>query len=80
MRLFGLLECDIHVPDNLKETSEEMTPLFRNTDVRRSDIEEFMKEYMEKNKLLSGCVELLSAAVRVKKFFWPCHLLAKALL
>ena len=29
--LFGFVDCDIHVPDHLKEYFLEMTPIFKNT-------------------------------------------------
>ena len=32
-RLFGFVECDIEVPEQLKEYFSEMTPIFKNVDV-----------------------------------------------
>lgn len=52
--LFGQVECDIHdVPDDKKKHFEEMIPNSKNTEVSRDDIGDYMKEYAEKNKLLS---------------------------
>lgn len=33
--LFGLVECDTHLPDNKKRHSEETAPIIKNTDVTR---------------------------------------------
>ena len=51
--LFGLIECDIKVPELLKDYFSEMTPIFKNTDVSLEDIGETMKKYAEQNKLMS---------------------------
>ena len=44
-KIFGLVECDIHCPDNLKPTFEEFLPIFRNTDISLSDVGEHMANY-----------------------------------
>ena len=36
--LFGCAECDIHVPEQLRETFSEMCPIFKNTEISRDDI------------------------------------------
>jgi hypothetical protein len=46
--LFGCVECDIHVPDNLRDHFQEMCPIFKNIDISRDDIGEFMKTYKQK--------------------------------
>ena len=51
--LFGFSECDIKVPEHLKDYFSEMTPIFKNTKVCRDDIGETMKNYAEQNKLMS---------------------------
>ena len=51
--LFGMVECDIHVPDHLKDYFKEMPPIFKNTDIRREDIGDFMRQYAEANKIMS---------------------------
>ena len=51
--LFGLVECDIKVPEHLKDYFSEMTPIFKNTKVCRDDIGKAMKKYSEQNKLMS---------------------------
>ena len=51
--LFGLVECDIKVPEELKDYFSEMTPIFKNIDVSVEDIGEAMKKYAEQNNLMS---------------------------
>ena len=45
--IFGAVEVDIHVPENLKEHFAEMTPIFKNATVTKDDIGAYMKQYME---------------------------------
>ena len=35
--LFGMVECDVRVPDNLREHFAEMQPIFKNTTVNRDE-------------------------------------------
>ena len=51
--LFGYVQCDLRVPENLREKFESFPPNFKNMFVSRSDIGDFMKKYAEENKLLS---------------------------
>ena len=51
-KLFGCVECDIHVPEHLRDNFSEMCPIFKNTDVSRDDIGEFMKAYAEENDVM----------------------------
>jgi len=46
---FGIVQCNIEVPDHLKADFAEMQPIFKNCDVSRDDIGEHMKAYCEKN-------------------------------
>ena len=43
--LFGFVECDIEVPDHLKEYFSKMTSIFKNVDVCLDDVGEFMQNY-----------------------------------
>lgn len=49
--LFGVVECDIRVPDHLKPKFAEMPPSFENTNIPRRDIGEYMKAFDENKKL-----------------------------
>jgi hypothetical protein len=50
--LFGCVECDIHVLEHLKDKFSEMCPIFKNTEISREDIDEFMKTYAEENNIM----------------------------
>ena len=50
--LFGCIEYDIHVPEHLREHFSEMCPIFKNTEISRDDIGEFMKAYAEENDIM----------------------------
>ncbi len=52
-KLFGCVECDIHLPERLREKFSEMCPVFKNTDISRDDIGEFMKTYAEENDIMT---------------------------
>ena len=45
--LFGLVQVDIETPEHLKEKFSEMTPIFKNSLVGRSDVGEHMRRYLE---------------------------------
>ena len=50
--LFGCIECDIHVAEHLREQFSEMCPIFKNTEISRDDIGEYMKAYVEENDIM----------------------------
>ena len=52
-KLFGCVECDIHVPEHLRDKFSEMCPVFKNTEISRDDIGEYMKAYAEENDIMS---------------------------
>ena len=43
--LFGYVQCDLIIPDELKLTFSNFPPIFKNIDVSRNDIGEYMKNY-----------------------------------
>ena len=51
--LFGVVECDIRVPDPLKPNFAEMCPIFKNTEISREDIGEFMQTFAEEQNIMS---------------------------
>ena len=51
--LFGVVQCDISVPDHLKGKFAEMPPIFKNTDISRDDIGEYMKTLAEEQEVMS---------------------------
>ena len=52
--LFGMIECDIHVPPELRPYFSEMQPVFKNVTVTRDDIGPFMRQYAEENDIMSA--------------------------
>ena len=51
-KLFGYVQCDIEVPEELKTNFANFPPIFKNTNVGRHDIGLVMKDYAEKEGLL----------------------------
>lgn len=47
--LFGLVECDIHAPNEHKEKLPEMLPIFKNIEVSRNDSDDYVRDYAERN-------------------------------
>jgi hypothetical protein len=56
---FGLIECDIEVPDHLRDHFSEMTPIFKNISLSSKDLFEPMKSYATKNGHLTNPQRLL---------------------
>ena len=52
-RLFGYVQCGIDVPEHLRYYSSNFPPISKNTVVSRNDIGDLMKEYAEKEVILS---------------------------
>ena len=50
---FGLVECDVEVPQHLRKHFSEMAPIFKNIKISLDDIGEMMREYAAENKLMS---------------------------
>ena len=50
--LFGIVECDMSVPDHLLTYFAEMQPIFKNANISRDDIGEFMYSYAIKHDIL----------------------------
>ena len=51
--LFGYVQCDLRVPENLRKKFESFPPISEKKFVLRSDISEFTKKYGEENKLMT---------------------------
>ena len=74
-RLFGFVECDIEVPEHLKEYFSEMTPIFKNTEVSLKDIGEFMQEYAKQHNIKDVPHRLLIGSYFGKKIGLSMRLL-----
>ena len=73
--LFGMAECDIHVPEHLQDRFAEMQPVFKNATVTRDGIGPFMRQYADENDIMSAPRRMLVGSFRGDK-----HLLATPLL
>ena len=51
-KLFGYVQCDIEVPEELKKKFDNFPPIFKNANVGRHDIGLLMIDYAEKEGLL----------------------------
>ena len=51
--LFGCVECDIRVPDHLRSKFIEMCPIFKNVEISRDDIGEYMKNFGEEHGIMN---------------------------
>ena len=58
-KLFGYVQCDIEVPEELKKNFANFPPIFKNTNVGRHYIGLMMKDYAEKIGLLSQPPKML---------------------
>ena len=52
-KLFGYVQCDLKVPEHLKAHFAKFPPIFKNFVVSRNDIGDLMKEYAEKEGIIS---------------------------
>ena len=58
-KLFGYVQCDIEVPDEIRTKFANFPPIFKNTNVGRHDIGSLMQDYAEKEGLLCHPRKLL---------------------
>ena len=50
-KLFGFIKVDIETPENLKQKFEEMTPIFKNAEIKFEDIGEYMQKFHTENNI-----------------------------
>ena len=53
-QLFGLIRCDITVPDSLKSFFEEYPPIFKHVNIKQSDIGDHMQEFCRSNDVFNS--------------------------
>ena len=51
--IFGVAECDVSLPDNLKHKYSQFPPVFKNVNVSINDVGPYMKDLCEKSGYLS---------------------------
>ena len=73
--LFGMIECDIHVPEHLQDHFAEMQPVFKNVTVTRDDIGPFMRQYAEEHDIMSAPRPMLVGSFRGDKLLLATPLL-----
>ena len=63
--LFGYVQCDLEVPEELRERFANFPPIFKNFDVGRENIGKFMLEYAGKNALLLKPQRMLTSSYKL---------------
>ena len=61
-KLFGYVQCDIEVPENLRSKFNKFPPIFKNTLVSKNNIGDLMKNYAKEERLLSQPRKMLIAS------------------
>ena len=74
-RLFGCVEVDIRVPEHLKHKFGEMCPIFKNTEISRDDIGDFMKAYAEEHNIMARPCRSLIGSMKGEKILLATPLL-----
>ena len=64
-KIFGYVQCDLSVPDELKAKFSNFPPIFKNIDVSRNYIGEYMKTYAEENDLLKQSQRMLISSFKL---------------
>ena len=73
--LFGMVECDVRVPSELRAHFAEMQPIFKNTTVTRDDIGSFMRQYAEEHDIMSTPRRMLVGSYHGEKILLASPLL-----
>ena len=73
--LFGMVECDVRVPEHLQDHFAEMQPIFKNTTVTRDDIGPFMRQYAEEHDIMSTPRRMFVGSYRGEKILLTTPLL-----
>ena len=73
--LFGMVECDVRVPEHLQDHFAEMQPIFKNANVTRDDIGPFMRQYAEEHDIMSTPRRMLVGSYHGEKILLATPLL-----
>ena len=73
--VFGLIECDLCVPEALREHFAEMQPVFKNIRLTRDDLGPFMRRYAEEHNLMATPRCMLVGSYRGDKILLATPLL-----
>ena len=74
-RLFGFVECDIHVPEHRRHYFSEMCPIFKNVELSREDLSEHMKQFAEEENYLKRPQRYLVGSLKGDKILLLTELL-----
>ena len=66
-KLFGYVQCDIEVPEELNKKFTSFPPIFQNTNVGRHDIGSLMQDHAEKEGLLCQPRKMLISSYFLEK-------------
>ena len=64
--LFGYVQCDLVVPDELKSKFANLPPIFKNTEVGRNDIRDYWKKYAIENEILKHPQGMLISSFKLE--------------
>ena len=64
--LFGYVQCDLVVPDELKSKFLNFPPILKNTEVGRNDIGDYMKNYAIENEMLKHPQRMLISSFKLE--------------
>ena len=73
--IFGFVECDIEVPSHLHKTFSEMSPIFKNVSLSRSDLSPHMLVFAEDNGFLKKPQRCLVGSMFARKKLFLTSLL-----
>ena len=77
--IFGFVECDVHVPDDLVDKFSEFPPIFKNTEITMTDIGDHMREYCRQTTRRTGVKRSLISNMHAKGILLLTPLLKKYL-
>ena len=73
--MFGLIQVDITTPSHLREHFEEMTPIFKNVTVSKSDVGDYMADFATTENLLNAPRRCLIGSYHGEKILFGTPLL-----
>ena len=65
-KMFGRVQCDLEVPDGLKHKFSNFPPIFRNFNVSRANIGDYITEHAIENNLLKQTQRMLISSFRLE--------------
>ena len=65
--LFGVIDCELEVPEHLREKFDFFPPIFKTCEVGREDIGDHMKEFAAQNLLLKKPRKMLISSMKLER-------------